>query len=103
MPGPAGRGDQDLVAGVDQGLGGEEEGVLGAEGDLDVVRAPGEPGVPGDGGGDERAQGGVALGRSVVVGDGVADGFDGGLHDHGTAGGLGFTGGERDDVRALGP
>jgi hypothetical protein len=36
-------------------------------------------GVAGEGVGDERAQGGVALGRSVVVGGGVADGADGGL------------------------
>lgn len=104
MPGPAGRCDQDLVAGVDQGLGGEEEGVLRCEGDLNVGLAPEELGVVFDGGGDERAQGGgVTLGRSVVVGGGVADGGHGGVHDRGAGGRLGFAGGEGDDVRALGP
>ena len=99
---PVGRGDDDLVAGVDRGEERVEEHLLAAGRDDDLVGGVVEAVLAGELGGDGAAQLGDALGRGVA---GLAA-VDGGLAGGADVGGrveVGLAGGETDDVAARRP
>ena len=100
--GPVGRGQQHLVAGVDECGEGLEDGLLTAVGDQDVVGGDLVAGVAQRLGGDGLAQGRQALGGGVLVVGRVLRGGDGGLNDVVGGGEVGLSGAEADDGAAGG-
>ena len=100
--GPEGRGQKDLVTGVDEGGEGLEYGLLAAVGHQDVVGGDLVAGVAQRLGGDGLAQDRQALGGGVLVVDRVLRGGDGGLDDVVGGGEVGFSGAEADDRAAGG-
>ena len=98
---PVGRGDDDLLALVDEGLDEVEEGALGPGGDDDLLGRVFDPEVLLEALGDGLAQGedAVAIGVSCEV---VADGLDPGLLDVLGRREIRLADAEVDDVDALG-